>query len=67
MAKFARYIAPGGEPTDVYEGDYMQRYREYVHIYKKKKPRDRKAPITHAELVAAIRLDEGHDVRKISD
>jgi hypothetical protein len=62
MAKFGRYTIPGMGPADEFDGDSMQQEGEYVKIWKT----DPKKPL-HPELVAAIRLDKGQFVKKISD
>lgn len=62
MAKFGLFNATRLVPLTEYEGDYMTRDKEYVEI-KQHGTGDFPTPI----LVAAIRLDKGHDVRKISD
>jgi hypothetical protein len=62
MAKFGLFRMGGKAPISEYEGDYMQRNAEFVEIRKRgtiDKP--------EGELVAVVRIVEGHDIRKITD
>lgn len=53
-------------PSSQYDGDYMKMEKEFVQIFKHPNSDD---PFVAASgiMVAAIRLEKGHDVRKMSD
>jgi hypothetical protein len=63
MAQFGVFdIRGGARPLKTFEGDYMTQNQEFVSIYKR-------AAISseHDAQVAAINLQPGTAVRKISD
>jgi hypothetical protein len=68
MAKFGHFKVGIVASFAEYEGDTMEMEKEFVKIYKLGSIDGTYGP-THPErkLVAAIRLDKGHDIRKISD
>jgi hypothetical protein len=62
MAKFGHFKSGIDKPLVEYEGDLMKRDKEFVEV--------RMFGDVHnpsGTLVAVVRLDKGHDVRKISD
>jgi len=60
MAIFGLFTLAKG-PYQKYEGDFIQQDKEYVKVFKSTSD-----PMA-TELVAAIRLDKGQSVQKISD
>jgi hypothetical protein len=65
MAKFGLFKIYQQNPTAEYQGDTMQMEKEFVKIYVNNPVNEGELPTR--ELVAAIRLDKGFDVRKILD
>ncbi len=65
MAKFGLLRMATDSPSALYEGDYMKMEKEFVQILKY--PPAVSDPFASHELVAAIRLEKGYDVRKISE
>jgi len=62
IAKFGLFKMGSLNPHSEYDGDYMQMEKEFVRILK-----HGAGDFPTSELVAAIRLERGYDVRKISD
>jgi hypothetical protein len=48
-------------PRETYTGDYLKREKEFVEVW------TRATSEEEGEMIAAIRLGEGDDVRKVSD
>jgi hypothetical protein len=63
MAKFGMFTAISSEPLQEYEGDYMKQTGEYVTIFKR---REQGTGMVD-DQVAAVRLEKGYSVKKISD
>jgi hypothetical protein len=61
VAKFALCKPPTLGQLAEYEGDYMKMDKEYVQIWMFGTTEN-----ISGKLVAAIRLDKGQDVRKVS-
>jgi len=62
MAKFGLFKMTVSAPLTKYEGDFMQMEKEFVQIRRYGTVDD-----PAGELLAAIRLEKGFDVRKIED
>lgn len=62
MAKFGYFTSPGGKPAAEFEGDYLQMDKQFVQVWKVD-PSGERADA----MVAAVHLDKGQYVRKLSD
>jgi hypothetical protein len=62
MAKFGMFTAISSVPLQEYDGDYMKQTGEYVTILKRN-PNSGMAD----EQLAAVCLEKGYGVKKISD
>ncbi|MCJ7504517.1 MAG: hypothetical protein MUP80_15870 [Acidobacteriia bacterium] len=60
MAKYGLFYTLGGQPLQVYEGDSMTQDKQFVKIWKQ-------SPDKPKQLVAAIHLNKGESIKKISD
>lgn len=65
MAKFGRFEFGKAEPTEVYEGGYMDMDKGYVRIFEGEQMKFYTKPEGH--LVAVIHLDKGQSVREIKE
>ncbi|MBZ5697769.1 MAG: hypothetical protein LAN18_04410 [Acidobacteriia bacterium] len=63
MAKFGLFTAISSVPMQEYDGDYMKQTGEYVTIFKRRPQGTGMVD----DQVAAVRLEKGYSVKKISD
>ena len=63
MPKFGLFKVGLKDPSNVYEGDSIKMDKEFVQILKHSVTQG----FATSEVVAAIRLEKGFDVRKIAD
>jgi hypothetical protein len=63
--KFGWFEFGNNEPFDTYDGDRMMLDKEFVRIWEG--PPNSDAMDSNGNLVAAIRLEKGQCVRKITD
>jgi hypothetical protein len=61
MAKYGLFSAEGNKLQD-YEGDFIQQDKQFVYIFERAKSAN-----TTSQQVAAIHLDAGQSVKKITD
>ena len=60
MPKFGLFTGPMVSPDKTWDGDYMTHDKSYATIYKRATD-----PAKEDEIVAAINMKEGQDVRKL--
>ncbi len=66
MAKFGRFKFGMSEPTETYEGDYMELdAKGYVRIFRGEPNSLMGVAVTTPRLIHAIHLDKGQSVQEI--
>jgi hypothetical protein len=62
MAEFGYFTLPGGEPVAEFEGAYLTMDKQFVQVWKVD-PNHQEGDV----MVAAVHLDKGQYVKKLSD